>query len=290
MIMSCRNSKIYYFIQHLKVLDPIEHETTLNDIEKKLKQIADYNPVDNVTSSYDFEMLRLLRDIFDKAKYEVEKVIAKQLEEFQNKRKAGLETMYGGSSSDLRAAKKSKKMQQVVVEKNLMPKLLQMLEDLDENGQNFSKSLLVSALCTIIHKTFHPSTTYFEPINQFVSQRNSIKVEMPVKGHHLTPKICYETTSCDFCSNVFWGLAPQAYECKCGIKIHESCIENISGICVLYKEENESDQEMNESKDSSKLMELVHKAIGNRRIENYKRYKGDRPKSDPGLYRYLINL
>jgi hypothetical protein len=270
---------------HLKVLDPIEHETTLNDIEKKLKQISDYDPVDNVTSSYDFEMLRLLRDIFDKARYEVEKIISKQLEEFQNKRKAGLETMYGGSSTDLKASKESTKKQQIVIEKNLMPKLLQMLEDLDECKEpNYSKKLLISALCTVIHKTFHPRTTYFEPIDQFASQENAIKAEKPVKGHHLTPKICYETACCDFCSNVFWGLSPQAYECKCGIKIHESCIEKISGICVLHKEENDSDQEMNESKDSSKLMELVHKAIGNRRIENYKRYKGDRPKSDPGLY------
>ncbi|XP_070503861.1 rho guanine nucleotide exchange factor 12-like [Chironomus tepperi] len=275
---------------HLKVLDPIEHQTTLNDIEKKLKQISDYDPVDNVTSSFDFEMLRLLRDIFDKARYEVEKTIAKQLKEFQNKRKAGLETMYGGSSTDLKASKKSKKMQQVVVEKNLMPKLLQMLEDLDENNDpNCGKRLLVSALCTVIHKTFHPRTTYFEPIDQFVTQGNALKVEMPVKGHHLTPKTCYETTCCDFCSYVFWGISPQAYECKCGIKIHESCIEKISGICVLHKEENESDQELNDSKDSSKLMELVHRAIGNRRIENYKRYKGDRPKSDPGLYNISNN-
>jgi len=270
----------------LKVLDPNEHETTLNDIEKKLSQISVYVPVENATSSYDFEMLRLLRDIFDQARNEVEKIISRQLEEFQNKRKAGLETMYGGSSTDLKAAKKNKKMQQVVVEKNLMPKLLQMLEDLeDSDKQNFGKTLLVSALCTVIHQTFNPRTTYFEPINQYVSNSNAVKKEMPVKGHHLTPKICYETTHCDFCSTVFWGLSPQAYECKCGIKIHESCIEKISGICVLHKDENESDQEMNESRDSSKLMELVHKAIGNRRIENYKRNKGDRPKSDPGLYR-----
>lgn len=267
-------------------MDTIEHATILNDIEKKLSQISNYDPVDSISSSYNFQMLRLTREIFFKARVEVEKVITKQLAEFQSKRKAGLETMYGASSGDLKAAKKNKKMQQIVIEKNLMPKLLQMLEDLEENDENACKMILVSALSTVIHQTFNPRTTYFEPINQFVARSDqSTKIESFVKGHRLVPKTCYSSTNCDFCLNVFWGLSPQAYECDCGIKIHESCIQNLKGMCILHKDDAESDSEINDTKDSIKLMELVHKALGNRHIENYKRSKGERPKSDPGLYK-----
>lgn len=265
------------------MLNGDKYTKDIKDIEMKLEQLRVFNPMDTKSSSYNFEMIRHLRTIFNKSREDVEEIISQQLKQFQNKRKAGLETIYGASSADLKASKENQEIRQSVIEKNLMPKFLKMLEFIEDENDN-SKKVLVSALSTVMQNIFNLS--YYEPIKQFVRDTgNSMKMEYIMKGHRLVPKICYSENICDYCMNVLWGIAPQGYECDCGIKIHEECIDKLSGMCMLHRDENESDSEFNESKDLSKLMQFVQKAIGNKHIDDYKRIKGDRPKSDPGLYR-----
>ncbi|KAG5673632.1 hypothetical protein PVAND_003661 [Polypedilum vanderplanki] len=267
------------------------NESIVGDIESKLMQIDAYKPVNIISSSFDFEILRLLREIFQKSRFEAQQQITKQLQDFQTKRRAGLEAWYGASTADLKVAKKNKSMQQKIIEKNLMPKLLMMIEEMEteEHKNNFNRRILLSALSTVIHQTFRPSISYFASIDQFVSCGNlSSKPEICINGHRLVPKICYSSTYCDYCLKILWGLAPQGYRCKCGIKIHTTCIDLLTGTCMLNDNiEFEDETSHNESKDSSKLMEFVQATLGNQRIENYKRTKGSRPKSDPGLYRQV---
>lgn len=233
------------------------------------------------------EIVKLLREIFNHARFEIMKIINEQLKNFQNKRRAGLDSLYGMSpKKDLKSIQMNPEMASKTIEKNLMPKLLVMLEELEESKEENSKLLLlISALSTVIYQTFRPEITYIEPVSQFVSKSLSTFDILDVQGHQLTSKICHSTTYCDYCLEIMIGIAPQGFECGCGIKVHKSCINSLKGTCILYIENltiNESVK--SETKDSSKLYELVHSSIGNRRVENYKRSKSNRPKSDPGNF------
>jgi hypothetical protein len=279
--------------QPLEFLNEGVKEVIINDIDSKLMQAEVYKPTNNVTSSYDFEMLRLLREIFQKARLEAQRLITTQLEDFQAKRKAGLATMYGASTVDLKAAKKNKTFQLKIIEKNLMPKLLMMIEEMQGQKDNVNGSALLSALSTVIHQYFHPSIDYFASIDQFVSSGISSNLpELCVNGHLLEPKVCYSSTYCDICLKLLWGVFPQGYQCKCGIKVHVACIDMLTGSCILSDDLNDNEDEeagLNESKDSFALLRLVQSALGTRRVDNYKRTKANRPKSDPGLYNKAIS-
>lgn len=235
------------------------------------------------------EMVKALREIFNHARFETMKVVNEQLKNFQNKRRAGLDSLYG--MSPLKDIKNmDQEMASKTIEKNLMPKLLVMLEELEECKEENSKLLLlISALSTVIYQTFRPAISYIEPVSQFVSKTVTTFDVLEVKGHNLTSKVCHSTTYCDLCLQVMIGIAPQGFECGCGIKVHRACIEALKGTCILHIEHltiNETAH--NESKDSSKLYELVHSSIGNRRVDNYKRSKSNRPKSDPGKQKIII--
>lgn len=268
----------------LQIFPPDIQELVVNSIEIKLDQTDNYRASNtSINSPYDVEMNKSLRDIFHKARIEAMKIINRQLENYQDKRKAGLEAMYGSpvANNNLKFFKKGRVSENKIIEKNLMPKMLIMLEEIEENKDDaVERKLLVSALSTIIHQTFHPRAVYFEPIDQFVSSGN-FKCDkiIEVKGHQLAPKICHSTTYCDLCLQIMFGIAPQGYECPCGIKVHEACIKSLRGTCIIMAEKDKND-----SRDSLKLYEFVQNALGSQKIENYKRSKSDRPKSDPGLY------
>lgn len=260
-------------------------ELVVNTIESKLDQLDNYKASNvSINSPFDVEMNKLLREIFHKARMEAMKIINKQLESYQDKRKAGLEAMYGTPIKNVDHHKFFRKIrvsENKIIEKNLMPKMLLMLDEIEEGkDDSVERKLLLSALSTVIHQTFHPRTVYIEPIDQFVSDGNykTDKI-MEVKGHRLSPKICYSTCYCDSCLQIMFGIAPQGYECCCGIKVHESCVKSLRGTCIIMAEKDH-----NESRDSLKLFEFVQNALGNQRIENYTRSKSNRPKSDPGIY------
>lgn len=259
-------------------------ELVVNAIETKLNQFDNYKASTiSINSPYDVEMNKSLREIFHKSRIEAMKIINKQLENFQDKLTAGLEAIYGSPIVE-NHMKLFKVRQNKQIEKNLMPKILLMVEEIEENNDDgVERKLLLSAFSTVIHQIFHlplQCNYYIEPIHQFVSSGNSKSQNVTeVKGHHLIPKICYSTTYCDCCLEIMFGIAPQGYECTCGIKVHESCIVKLRGICIIAAE-----KEQNNSRDSLKLFEFVQKSIGNQKIENYKRSKSNRPKSDPGIY------
>jgi hypothetical protein len=177
--------------------------------------------------------------------------------------------------------RKGQKSDIKIIEKNLIPKMVMMLDEIEDNKEDcVERKLLVSALSTVIHQTFKPRSAYGEPIDQFVSSE-IVKTErmLEVKGHCLTPKTCYTTTYCDICLQILFGIAPQGYECACGVRVHESCIIKFRGTCIIA-----SEKDHNDSRDSLKLYEFVQNRLGNLKIENYKRSKSNRPKSDPGVY------
>lgn len=262
----------------LQIFPPDIQERIATEIDTKLTKAEAFK-------SDHMEIVKSLREIFNNSRFETMTIINEQLKNFQNKRRAGLDSLYGMSPmKDLKSISMDSEMASKTIEKNLMPKLLVMLEELEEcKEENPKLLLLISALSTVVYQTFRPKTSYIEPVSQFVSKSLPLCEFLDVKGHQLTSKNCHSTTYCDYCLQSMFGIGPQGFECACGIRVHKSCISSLKGTCILVIENlTINDTTRSETRDSSKLYELVHSSIGNRRVENYKRSKSNRPKSDPG--------
>lgn len=216
-------------------------ETIARDIDDKLAQAKNYQPTDRSGGSQDFEMAGLLRTVFQKARSKARDIINGQMEEFQEKRTAGLGTMYGPAAPDLAAAKKNKASEQKIVEDFLIPKLQAMLDE-TENSDSDEKIALASALSTVVHKIFLPrgtSAPNAERVHHYVTREKSFKSrliskkgKLLVRGHHLSFKQYYETTHCNHCGNLIWGVAPQGYSCAdCDLNVHRGCSKSLDETC-----------------------------------------------------------
>lgn len=100
-------------------------EALARDIDDKLAQAKAYQILEK--SQQEFEMAGILRNVFQKSRAKARDIINQQLEEFQEKRTAGLGTMYGPSAAELLVAKGDKVREQKIVEDHLIPKLQQYL-------------------------------------------------------------------------------------------------------------------------------------------------------------------
>jgi len=78
--------------------------------------------VDNVLQS-EFDKVEILRKVFWKSRKRARDIICEQLREFQQKRTAGLGTIYGPTDSQLAEAKGDKQKEQHIFEDTLMRKL-----------------------------------------------------------------------------------------------------------------------------------------------------------------------
>lgn len=76
---------------------------------------------------HEYDKQEILRKIFWKTRLNAKGFVNQQLHEFQDKRIAGLQTMFGPSDSSLLEAKGDKAKEQKIVEDLLIPKLQQYL-------------------------------------------------------------------------------------------------------------------------------------------------------------------
>lgn len=225
----------------------MQSESLARDVDDKLVQAKSYQPQEK-SNQQDFEMAKLLRDIFQKSRSKAREIVNRQMEEFQEKRYAGLGTMFGPSGAELAVIKGNKQLETKIVEDFLMPKLTALVEECENIGNISdevtvaSKMALTSALSTVIHKIFLPrgsSTPGSERIHHYVTREKSFKSrlisksrKLVVRGHHLTLQQYYETTHCNHCGNLIWGVAPQGYACSdCGLHVHRNCAKLLEETC-----------------------------------------------------------
>jgi hypothetical protein len=223
----------------------IQSESLARDIDDKLAQAKNYQPQDR-GNNQDFEMAGLLRNVFQKSRSKARDVINRQMEEFQEKRTAGLGTMYGPSGPELANAKGNKQHETKIVEDFLMPKLTALLDECERSATSDeslgpTKMALTSALSTVVHKIFLPRGTAAgtERIHHYVTREKSFKTRLIsknrkalVRGHHLTLRQYYETTHCNHCQNLMWGVAPQGFACAdCGLNVHRGCAKMLEETC-----------------------------------------------------------
>lgn len=224
----------------------VQSESLARDIDDKLAQAKNYHLQDR-GNQQDFEMGGLLRNVFQKSRARARDTINRQMEEFQEKRTAGLGTMYGPSGPELAASKGNKQSETKIVEDFLMPKLTVLLEECEaasgfEESTVSAKMALTSALSTVVHKVFLPrggAVTGSERVHHYVTREKSFKSRLIsknrkalVRGHNLSLRQYYETTHCNHCQNLMWGVAPQGFTCAhCGLNVHRNCAKLLEETC-----------------------------------------------------------
>ncbi|XP_017049565.1 uncharacterized protein LOC108093793 isoform X2 [Drosophila ficusphila] len=197
--------------------------------------------VDNVLQ-LEYDKVEILRTVFLRSRKRAKDLISEQLREFQQKRTAGLGTIYGPTDAHLAEAK-TDKLKEQIIDKYLMPNLHTLIED--ENGsppEDVRKVALCSALSTVIYRIFNtrpPPSSIVERVHHFVSRDKSFKSrimgknrKMNVRGHPLVLRQYYEVTHCNHCQTIIWGVSPQGYHCTdCKLNIHRQCSKVVDESC-----------------------------------------------------------
>lgn len=219
--------------------------------------------VDDVLQN-EYNKVEILRKLFWSTRRKAKERITVQLNEFQVKRTAGLGTMFGPSDHQLMEAKGDKVKEQKIVEETLLPKLQQLVDELEKEAPNEcpKKSALSSALSTVLHRIFISRSNPGSPIDRvhhFVSREKSFKSRLMgknrkamVRGHHLVLRQYYEVAHCNHCQNIIWGVSPQGYHCTdCELNIHRSCSKVLEENCPGPAPSKHTDNKM------SKFMEKI---------------------------------
>lgn len=217
-------------------------ETIARDVDDKLAHTKNFQPTDR-GGAQDFEMAGWLKNVFQKARSKARDMVNCQMEEFQEKRIAGMGTMFGPTAPELAAAKRNKAAEQTILDNHLLPLLQKMLDEAESSPESDVKMALASALSTVVHKIFLPRGTTApnaERIHHYVTREKSFKSrliskgkgKLVVRGHHLSLRQYYETTHCNHCGNLIWGVAPQGYSCSdCGLNVHRGCAKSLDETC-----------------------------------------------------------
>ncbi|XP_064535823.1 uncharacterized protein RhoGEF2 isoform X2 [Drosophila montana] len=198
--------------------------------------------VDNVLQ-LEFDKVEILRTVFLRSRKRAKDIISEQLREFQQKRTAGLGTIYGPTDDKLAEAKGDKQREQII-DKYLMPNLQLLIEEFEKDlpQEDARKLALCSALSTVINRIFttrsHPNSIV-DRVHHFVSREKSFKSrimgknrKMIVRGHPLVLRQYYEVTHCNHCQTIIWGVSPQGYHCTdCKLNIHRPCSKVLDESC-----------------------------------------------------------
>ncbi|KAM7343585.1 rho guanine nucleotide exchange factor 2 isoform 3-T3 [Cochliomyia hominivorax] len=192
----------------------------------------------------EFDKVEILRKVFWKSRKKARDIICEQLREFQQKRTAGLGTIYGPTDAQLMEAKGDKQKEQHIFEETLMKKLQYLIDEYEKDlpAEDPKKLALCSALSTVIHRTFitrsHPNSI-IDRVHHFVSREKSFKSrlmgkkgKMIVRGHPLVLRQYYEVTHCNHCQTIIWGVSPQGFHCTdCKLNIHRPCSKILEENC-----------------------------------------------------------
>ncbi|TMW47873.1 hypothetical protein DOY81_007057 [Sarcophaga bullata] len=216
----------------------------------------------------EYDKVEILRKVFWKSRKKARDIISEQLREFQQKRTAGLGTIYGPTDAQLMEAKGDKQKEQHIFEETLMKKLQYLIDEYEKDlpAEDPKKSALCSALSTVIHRTFitrsHPNSI-IDRVHHFVSREKSFKSrlmgkkgKMIVRGHPLVLRQYYEVTHCNHCQTIIWGVSPQGFHCTdCKLNIHRPCSKILEENCPgPLPQAKRKDKDLHNDNKISKLM------------------------------------
>ncbi|CAG9864678.1 unnamed protein product [Phyllotreta striolata] len=197
----------------------------------------------DVVLANEFDKEEILRKIFWKARLKAKEELTRQLADFQQKRTAGLGTLYGPADQILAEVYNDKAKEMRLYESLFLKKLEPYLEEIDKENCDAKRYYTAAALTTVLIRIFQIRPTATNIIDRcpiFVNKEKSFRTKLIAKyskkqnflGHQFTAQQYYTVINCNNCHCILYGIAPQGYQCSsCLINLHRNCIKNFEDPC-----------------------------------------------------------
>ncbi|KAL6428551.1 hypothetical protein ACFW04_007884 [Cataglyphis niger] len=227
-----------------------------------------HNVDENVANEIDDVLLKesdkeeILRKIFWKARNRAKEELNEQLTHFQQKRTAGLATIFGPTDISLDESISDKTRETKIIETYLLPKMEPYLEDIEKEHVDLRLFTTAAGLATILIKIFQLRPVWADRVPTFVAKdKSNIKArlltgktrKMTIRGHHFVAHQYFTITYCNHCQLIIGGIGPQGYLCSdCSLSVHRQCVRVVEENCPgpLVRKERANDR-------ISKLMERI---------------------------------
>ncbi|XP_035720374.1 uncharacterized protein LOC118440848 isoform X3 [Vespa mandarinia] len=227
-----------------------------------------HNVDENVAHEIDDVLLKesdkeeILRKIFWKARNRAKEELNEQLADFQQKRTAGLGTLFGPSDAQLDESVSDKAKETKIIETYLLPKMEPYLEDIEKENVDLRQFTTAAGLATILTKIFQVRPVSLDRVPTFVAKdKSNIKArlltgktrKMTIRGHRFVAHQYFTITYCNHCQLIIGGIGPQGYLCSdCSLSVHRQCVRVVEENCLgpLVRKERANDR-------ISKLMERI---------------------------------
>ncbi|XP_029169695.1 rho guanine nucleotide exchange factor 12 isoform X3 [Nylanderia fulva] len=206
-----------------------------------------HNVDENVANEIDDVLLKesdkeeILRKIFWKARNRAKEELNEQLTHFQQKRTAGLATIFGPTDISLDESISDKTRETKIIETYLLPKMEPYLEDIEKEHVDLRLFTTAAGLATILIKIFQLRPVWADRVPTFVAKdKSNIKArlltgktrKMTIRGHHFVAHQYFTITYCNHCQLIIGGIGPQGYLCSdCSLSVHRQCVRVVEENC-----------------------------------------------------------
>ncbi|XP_066148059.1 rho guanine nucleotide exchange factor 12 isoform X2 [Euwallacea fornicatus] len=217
----------------------------LNNVDENIAREID----EDLTKEYEKE--EIMRKIFWKARQRAKEELTRQLADFQQKRTAGLGTIYGPTDQELMDHYNDKAKEAKLYESLFVPKVELYLEEIEKEHCDPQKYYLAAALITILTRVFKilksSQNCDLDRVPTFVNKERSFKAKLVDKylgGYHLpwrklshlshqfVAQQYFTVMSCYYCHQIIYGICPQGYQCTaCNINLHQNCVKQYEDYC-----------------------------------------------------------
>ncbi|CAL7948274.1 unnamed protein product [Xylocopa violacea] len=231
-----------------------------------------HNVDENVAHEIDDVLLKesdkeeILRKIFWKARTRAKEELNEQLADFQQKRTAGLGTLFGPCDAQLDESASDKTRETKIIETYLLPKMDPYLDnfrdDIEKEHVDLRQFTTAAGLATILTKIFQVRPVSLDRVPTFVAKdKSNLKARLltgktrkvTIRGHHFVAHQYFTITYCNHCQLIIGGIGPQGYLCSdCSLSVHRQCVRVVEENCPgpLVRKERGNDR-------ISKLMERI---------------------------------
>ncbi|XP_076264695.1 rho guanine nucleotide exchange factor 2 isoform X4 [Rhynchophorus ferrugineus] len=207
----------------------------LNNVDENIAREID----EDLTKEYEKE--EIMRKIFWKARSRAKEELTRQLTDFQQKRKAGLGTIYGPTDNELKEHYSDKTKEAKLYETLFLPKLEMYLEEFERDTSDI-QCYIAAALITVLTRIFKVRSPNLDldRVPTFVNRDRSLKYKLMGRysrkinnmGHQFVPHQYYTVITCRHCHQIIYGISPQGYQCSCCfINLHRGCVKLFDDGC-----------------------------------------------------------
>ncbi|XP_072375594.1 rho guanine nucleotide exchange factor 12 isoform X3 [Diabrotica undecimpunctata] len=191
----------------------------------------------------EFDKEEILRKIFWKARSRAKEELTKQLADFQQKRTAGLGTIYGPTDQALAEVYYDKTKEIKLYENLFLEKLDPYLEEIEKDCYDTRRYYMAAALTTVLSRIFQirpPAAHALDRCPTFVNKEKSFRTKfigkysrkLNIMGHQFVAQQYYTVIFCSNCQQILYGIGPQGYQCSaCLINLHRHCVRQFEDSC-----------------------------------------------------------